>query len=74
MKAEVKHRHEVDAAKFPKLMVSDKTIIVAISQSGGNIEGVALVGNGMYAAGGYSKTWNCRAFTDFTGTVTLSND
>ncbi len=58
---------------FPKLMICIHTglIVLMTDECSGT-----FVGNQskIYPFGHYSDTWNINHFTDFTGSVTLSND
>ncbi len=58
---------------FPKLMIGNKSgiIVLMIDEITGAVVGEP---NGKFILGHYSDNWNDIRFTDYTGTVTLSND
>ncbi len=59
---------------FPKLMISESGRIVLFSKLGcGTVLREPEVETA-YSIGHYSDTWSLTKFTDFNGTVTLSND
>jgi len=69
MKVEVNENKAVEKKPFPKLMVSGDCIVYMIRAQCG----VAL-SNDKYVALEYDDEWIMSKFTDFNGTVTLSND
>jgi hypothetical protein len=56
---------------FPKLMQSNDTSDVVLFTK--NEIGV-VIGNGFRHVGYYSECWTMNRFTDYNGTVTLSNE
>lgn len=61
---------------FPKLMVGSLsgTIVLMTSESKGYGTGTLVKeGFGLLAVGCFSETWDMKYFTDFNGSVTLTN-
>ena len=56
--------------EFPKLMVDKKDLIVLFSASS---SGVVIKDEHGMREGEYSKRWSMRQFTDFNGSIILSN-
>ncbi len=58
---------------FPKLMISSQnnTIVLMVNQGSGSVVGNAIK---LQPLSFYSESWMMQNFTDYTGTVTLSND
>lgn len=73
LKSEVKNLSEKNELPFPKLMANDdgNVIILAIAKSNENIYGI-VVGGGLWRVGYYSEVWATDSFTDFYGSVTLT--
>jgi len=61
---------------FPCLMISNdqEVILLAIGIDGEDLEGIILEDkSGDFVCGTYLEYWNCSLFSEFAGTVTLSN-
>lgn len=71
MKSEVKTPTRAKEKDFPKLMISKNGTVVLFSKS---CVGIAVNTTSNYDIGYLSEEWFMGNFTDFTGTVTLSND
>lgn len=73
LKSEVKNLSEKKELPFPKLMIGidSKTIIFAIGRAGGTIQGLVLEDK-FWRVGYYSEIWTTNLFTDFYGSVTLT--
>ena len=56
--------------EYPKLMVAGGGLIVLFC---GDEHGAVIEPNDIWECGYYSRDWNMDEFTDFNGTVTLSN-
>lgn len=72
MKVEVKETGKKKEKDFPKLMANEEGTVVLFTSSG---KGICLVAK--YEdeyVGEYSIKWNKNIFTDFEGSITLSND
>jgi hypothetical protein len=80
MKAIVNNDNENTRRPFPKLMISDATpgdpmdriVLFTAPREGTSI--IAGHGGADVAIGYFSQSWEMRAFRDFEGSVTLSND
>ena len=55
---------------FPKLMISETGLVVLFSSSK---LGTVIRGDRLWGAGEHSVIWIIDMFTDFDGTITLSN-
>ena len=72
MKSEVKPVEKKSDKPFPKLMQSKKTGEVLLFNDYG--DGMCITKGKRYFLSQYSRNWSMDEFTDFEGTVTLSND
>lgn len=71
MKSEVKQVDKKPTKPYPKLMISDMgTIVLFTSKS----RGISVKESKASELGVFSDCWESSDFTDFEGTVTLSND
>lgn len=73
MKAVIKENQTKTEKPFPKLMIANDNQIVLFSETG---IGVVVYKSGTcpYQIGYHHKFWHMPDFTDFNGTVELSND
>ena len=55
---------------FPKLMILDKGLIVLFTN---NCKGTVIKANSENEIGDVSDTWNTSVFTDYKGTIELTN-
>ncbi len=73
MKAIVRDGPAPDDKPFPKLMVGNRSgiIVLMVKSCAGTV-----VGNPAsdFPLGTFSSTWTLEYFTDYPGTITLSND
>jgi hypothetical protein len=79
VKSTITPEQKVPKIEFPKLMVSDSYIILmeGIEKSNGNGRGtiIAALGiDGEKFVGSYHTNWLMKYFTDFTGSISLSNN
>ena len=65
MRVTIGDEQELNVKPFPKLMISKMGTIVFFSKYD---EGICI------KRGKYLTTWDMSYFTDFTGSVTISND
>ena len=63
-------KQSTSKVEFPRLMVGTTGVVVLFSSAG---IGSVVERAAHWREGDYSKTWDPDAFTDFTGTLTLSN-
>ena len=67
---ESKVKQSTSDIDFPKLMISETGLIVLFSSPK---LGFVVKGDDLWKAGEHSETWIIDVFTDFHGSVTLSN-
>ena len=58
--------------QFPKLMISDKGLIVLFNDFGCGT--VLQMGNGATKLASYSRTFNMNIFSDYEGKLIIEND
>lgn len=70
MKVEVNENKQVQEREFPKLMVANNGEVVLFEsyKSGTVLKGVD------WKTGHYSNNWSMNEFSDFNGSITLSNE
>ncbi|MCP4182301.1 MAG: hypothetical protein GY761_03155 [Hyphomicrobiales bacterium] len=73
MKSIVRDEPEPNGKPFPKLMISKVTDVIMLMTSEDTGTVVAR-SDGDNQLGYYNTMWDAKNFTDFTGSVTLSND
>lgn len=72
MKVVINNSNEKKELPFPKLMISkDSGTVVLFSEDG---IGTQLNRVDYAFIGTHSRSWAMKLFTDFTGSITLSND
>lgn len=81
MKVEVREIDNITNEMFPKIMIYNRSkngfILLVTKRDDNNkhlFHGVVLKGNGHWDDGYFSKTWAEDCFSDFNGSITLSND
>ena len=72
IKSEMNHDGETGKIPFPKLMINGKKDLVVRFTSAGC--GVVVYSRGYYNEGEEVDNFAPRAFTDFHGSITLSNE
>lgn len=72
MKSIRKDRDREEKSEYPKLMIGEARLIVLMQRDS---TGTAVyIGSSTVSMGSYSRDWDMDAFTDYTGTIELSND
>ena len=68
---------QIPKPKFPRLMESDNVILLVVNEQR---DALALTGtvvlakkDSPYCLGDYNRGWHAPLFTDFNGTINLSN-
>ncbi len=76
MKVVINNSNEKKELPFPKLMISkDSGTVVLFSEDGIGTQLNVDISRVDYAfIGTHSRSWAMKLFTDFTGSITLSND
>lgn len=72
MKSIITSKHIKQEAYFPKLMVAKDGLVVLFKRT--EIGVVVHAPDGCWMMGDHSDGWYMEEFTDFTGSITLSND